>query len=90
MSLFSSIFSSKNNSAHDKTIKSNIPKHVAIIMDGNGRWARKRGLPKIMGHRSGAKSVDIITEECAKIGIDIKVSYLRFLKGILIIRPNIS
>ena len=34
----------------------NIPKHIAIIMDGNGRWAKKRGLPRTLGHREGAKS----------------------------------
>jgi undecaprenyl diphosphate synthase len=44
-----------------------LPSHVAIIMDGNGRWARKRGLPRFSGHRSGAKTVRLIVEECARI-----------------------
>jgi undecaprenyl diphosphate synthase len=45
------------------------PRHIAIIMDGNGRWARSRGLPRIEGHRRGAESVRCVTEECAKLGL---------------------
>jgi undecaprenyl diphosphate synthase len=45
------------------------PRHIAIIMDGNGRWARERGLPRIKGHEQGAKSVRAVTEECAKLGV---------------------
>jgi undecaprenyl diphosphate synthase len=47
-----------------------LPRHIAIIMDGNGRWARQRGLPRIEGHRSGATSVRRVTEECARLGIE--------------------
>jgi len=46
-----------------------LPGHVAIIMDGNGRWARARGLPRAAGHRAGAKTVRQIVEECARIGL---------------------
>lgn len=46
-----------------------LPRHVAVIMDGNGRWARMRGLPRRAGHAEGAKSVREITRECARIGI---------------------
>jgi undecaprenyl diphosphate synthase len=46
------------------------PRHVAIIMDGNGRWATQRGLPRIEGHRRGVASVRRITEYCARIGIE--------------------
>src|SRR5271154_4541954 len=46
-----------------------LPKHVAIIMDGNGRWARKRGLPRIEGHRRGVQSVRSTIEECCALGI---------------------
>lgn len=46
-----------------------LPRHIAIIMDGNGRWARQRGLPRIEGHRHGVASVRRITEECARLGI---------------------
>src|SRR5262245_54951052 len=47
-----------------------LPKHVAIIMDGNGRWARQRGLPRIEGHRRGVKSVRATVEECCRLGIE--------------------
>lgn len=46
------------------------PRHVAIIMDGNGRWAERQMLPRIRGHQQGAKKVSLITEQCAKIGIE--------------------
>ncbi|MDE0935485.1 MAG: isoprenyl transferase [Mariniblastus sp.] len=46
-----------------------IPRHVAIIMDGNGRWAERQELPRIRGHQQGAKTVRLITEECARVGI---------------------
>lgn len=46
-----------------------IPTHIAIIMDGNGRWARKRGLPRVAGHREGVKSVRDIVEACAQLGV---------------------
>jgi undecaprenyl diphosphate synthase len=48
-----------------------IPQHIAIIMDGNGRWAKRRGLPRLAGHRAGAKSVDEITAAAAKMGVKI-------------------
>lgn len=47
-----------------------LPKHIAIIMDGNGRWARARRLPRIEGHRRGVKSVRLIVEECSRLGIE--------------------
>jgi undecaprenyl diphosphate synthase len=46
-----------------------IPVHIAIIMDGNGRWARKRGLPRVAGHKRGVDTVREITEVCAKLGV---------------------
>jgi undecaprenyl diphosphate synthase len=45
------------------------PRHIAVIMDGNGRWARARGLPRIEGHRRGAKTVRQITEESSRLGL---------------------
>lgn len=48
----------------------NIPKHVAIIMDGNGRWAKKRKLPRIIGHKKGVKVVKDIVKHCGKIGVE--------------------
>lgn len=47
-----------------------LPRHVAVIMDGNGRWARGRGLPRQLGHRSGIKPVRTTVETCGKLGID--------------------
>lgn len=46
-----------------------LPKHIGIIMDGNGRWAKKRGLPRTFGHREGTKRVIEIVEACYKLGI---------------------
>ncbi len=47
-----------------------IPRHVAIIMDGNGRWAQSRGMPRIMGHRRGIQSVRAVVEEGCRLGLD--------------------
>lgn len=52
-----------------------IPRHVAVIMDGNGRWARRRGLPRIEGHRRGVKSVRVIVEECSRLGVEYLTLY---------------
>ena len=49
--------------------KANPPTHVAMIMDGNGRWAKQRRLPRLEGHRAGAKAVRRIVEESRKLGI---------------------
>jgi undecaprenyl diphosphate synthase len=53
----------------DSINTSNIPKHVAIIMDGNGRWAKKQGFLRAFGHENGTKSVRTTVETCAKIGV---------------------
>ncbi len=50
--------------------KDNLPKHLAIIMDGNGRWAKQKGLLRTLGHESGTKSVKSTVETCAKLGIE--------------------
>jgi undecaprenyl diphosphate synthase len=47
-----------------------LPRHVAVIMDGNGRWAQQRGLPRIEGHRRGVHSVRATIEECCRLGIE--------------------
>ena len=49
--------------------RNNIPKHIAIIMDGNGRWAKKRGLTRSMGHREGSRTLKKIVEACYQLGI---------------------
>jgi undecaprenyl diphosphate synthase len=52
-----------------------VPRHVAIIMDGNGRWARERGMPRIKGHEQGASSVRAVTEACVELGIEFLTVY---------------
>lgn len=52
-----------------------VPRHIAIIMDGNGRWAIRRGLPRSEGHRQGARIVEIITKHCVEIGIEYLTIY---------------
>lgn len=53
----------------------NIPQHIAIIMDGNGRWAEKRNLPRTRGHANGAKAVDVVVEYCAHLGVKFLTLY---------------
>lgn len=53
----------------------NLPSHIGIIMDGNGRWAKKRGLPRKAGHRQGAKTFRTITRYCSDIGIKYLTVY---------------
>ncbi|MBX7211094.1 MAG: isoprenyl transferase [Verrucomicrobiaceae bacterium] len=52
-----------------------IPRHIAIIMDGNGRWAKERGLPRTEGHRVGADSVRAVVEECSQLGVEFLTLY---------------
>ena len=55
--------------AEDKEMD-RVPRHVAIIMDGNGRWAKARGLPRLAGHRAGTENIRPILEACVEIGIE--------------------
>lgn len=55
--------------------KNRIPAHVAIIMDGNGRWAKKRNIPRVMGHNAGMKTMKEIVKEAAQIGIKFLTVY---------------
>lgn len=59
----------------DEIKKDRLPRHIAIIMDGNGRWAKKRGLPRTEGHRAGAKAVKTIVSECRGLGIEYLTLY---------------
>lgn len=52
-----------------------LPSHIAIIMDGNGRWARERNYPRIMGHRAGVNAVRSIAETCAQMGVEVLTLY---------------
>ncbi|CAM4339537.1 isoprenyl transferase [Paenibacillus phoenicis] len=65
----------KNPGAFVSLSPDNIPKHVAIIMDGNGRWARRLGMPRIVGHRSGMKAVKRATIAADELGISILTLY---------------
>jgi undecaprenyl diphosphate synthase len=71
----------KNLSSTDKRLieevkaKGNIPQHIAIIMDGNGRWAKKRSLPRIAGHQRGTDSVRETVETCVGLGVKILTLY---------------
>ncbi len=62
---------SKLNEYLEKINAENLPKHVAIIMDGNGRWAKDRGLPRIAGHRAGVESIKRVAEISQHIGIHV-------------------
>ncbi len=55
--------------------KSRIPQHIAIIMDGNGRWATERGLDRTYGHKEGVETVKKITSECARLGVKFLTLY---------------
>ena len=55
--------------------KTHLPKHIAIIMDGNGRWAQKRGLPRVEGHRNGIESVRTVVELCGELHINYLTLY---------------
>jgi undecaprenyl diphosphate synthase len=52
-----------------------MPRHIAIIMDGNGRWARKKGLPRVAGHRQGGKTVERIAQCCVDFGVESLTLY---------------
>ncbi len=53
----------------------NIPNHIAIILDGNGRWAKSKGMPRNLGHVQGAKTVEVICEEAYKMGVQYLTVY---------------
>lgn len=55
--------------------KFKIPRHVAIICDGNGRWAKKKGLPGSFGHRAGTKPIENIAKLCSELGVDVLTFY---------------
>ncbi|MCH8331692.1 MAG: di-trans,poly-cis-decaprenylcistransferase, partial [Bacteroidetes bacterium] len=52
-----------------------LPKHIAIIMDGNGRWAKRNGKGRVFGHRNGVRSVREVTETCAELGVEFLTLY---------------
>ncbi|MGD8191048.1 isoprenyl transferase [Brevibacillus ginsengisoli] len=65
----------RRDQTHELDPNANIPKHIAIIMDGNGRWAKMRGLPRIAGHRAGMKTVKEIVKAADEIGVQVLTMY---------------
>ena len=59
----------------DQVDKTRIPAHIAIIMDGNGRWAKQRGLVRSLGHQAGAETVHVIAEEASNLGVKYLTLY---------------
>lgn len=71
-------FKSKKEIFDNEEIKldlNRVPKHIAIIMDGNGRWAKERNLPRTMGHKAGVETIRRIIKECDKIGVKYLTLY---------------
>ena len=59
----------------DQIDTSRVPSHIAIIMDGNGRWAKQKGQPRSIGHQAGAETVHVIAEEAARLGVKYLTLY---------------
>src|SRR5215470_19552731 len=55
--------------------RGSLPAHIAIIMDGNGRWARRRGMPRVAGHRAGINAVREVVEGSAELGVSVLTLY---------------
>jgi undecaprenyl diphosphate synthase len=62
-------------SAEELRRRGNLPRHIAIIMDGNGRWAQARGVPRLMGHRAGRESVREAVKGCVALGVEVLTLY---------------
>jgi len=70
------IFKKKNKHIQDDILdRNNIPKHIAIIMDGNGRWAKQRKLPRTMGHKAGVETIRRIVIEAKNLGVEYITLY---------------
>mgnify|MGYP001184721779 FL=1 len=72
------MFIKKNNDSNLQQIyidENKLPRHIAIIMDGNGRWAQRRGLPRVVGHRAGVEALKEIIQASTEIGIEILTLY---------------
>lgn len=64
-----------NQVAAEHAATNRVPRHIAFIMDGNGRWAEAQGLPRVEGHRRGAETVRVMTESCAELGVEAITLY---------------
>ncbi len=69
------MFFSRRSKALSKIDLSRVPRHIGVIMDGNGRWAKKRGLPRSAGHKKGADILENIADYCAGIGVEALTVY---------------
>ncbi len=67
--------SSRSLTPHELVRRGNVPRHVAIIMDGNGRWAKARGVPRLMGHRAGREAVRESVKGCVALGVEVLTLY---------------
>src|SRR3989339_548307 len=65
-----------------------LPKHIAIIMDGNGRWAERHAMGRVLGHRKGAESVQVVVRTCRRIGISCLTLYAFSMENWL--RPKVE
>jgi len=68
-------FKKKKKETEDKIDMNNIPKHIAFIADGNGRWAQRRGLPRFEGHRVGEEAIRKVLDRCSELGIKVASFY---------------
>lgn len=72
------LFNKKDNASNTEITRESfavLPKHIGIIMDGNGRWAKKRALPRSAGHKAGANVFRTISKECERLGIEYVTFY---------------
>jgi undecaprenyl diphosphate synthase len=65
----------KKKDSYSEIDKERLPRHIAIIMDGNGRWAQKRGLPRTLGHKAGVEAIREIVKACSNLGIEVLTVY---------------
>jgi undecaprenyl diphosphate synthase len=65
----------KKNIINEEIDRQRLPRHIAIIMDGNGRWAQKRGLPRSMGHKAGVEAIRDVVKSCSNLGIEVLTVY---------------
>lgn len=73
--MFFDLFKTKRHVDRDHLDETKIPAHIAIIMDGNGRWAKKRGLPRVAGHKQGMETVKEITKTASDLGVKVLTLY---------------
>ena len=69
--MFNALKQKKLDKQYRLLMEKPIPKHIGIILDGNGRWAKKQGLPRIMGHAQGIKRIKNIIPEVKKLGVEV-------------------